>query len=376
MIKGQDIICFSFSDWDEEMVSNRYHILTRFARNNRVFLFERQLSLDDFPKRWPKILGNFRTKDGLVLITPGIVFPKGIASKFFYRYFLKKLYQKFKIKNPIFWFYNYQLDYILEKYPHQISCYHCTEDYAQSSKISSKIDLVKVIENWEKKFAQKVDLVFAVSEYLTKKHQKINPQTFLAANAVDYQLYRRAQKRSKKTSPPVLGYIGNLSDKVNFQLLCQVAKHFSTLKIVLVGPVVSKNNYLGKLGKMANVSFLGRKPVQELPEYLATFDVCLIPFIQDEWLVKASQPLKLYEYLSSGKPIVSTKMDCLGKYQTLVYGTKTSKEFIKKVSLALKEKNPKLNKERIKIASQNTWDQRFAFINQKMEEFLCQRKKS
>lgn len=374
MIKNQDIICFSFSDWQNEMVSNRHHILTRFAKNNRVFLFERPISLERYDRhRWRFLLRPIRKEGNLFLITPFCTSKPALNNKI-YRSYLKKIYSRFKIKKPIFWFYNFEFAYLLDQFPHSLSCYHCTEDYSVSLNGKGKYVTNNQMRETEENLARRVDLIFAVSEHLRQKQLRFNPRAYLSANAVDFELYRKSQgpKREKFGQKPILGYAGNLSAKVNFKLIYSLATSLGC-QVILAGPIVGvigTNTYLTKLQQLPNVKFLGKLAVEDLPDLYREFDVCLMPYIQDDWFVKASQPLKLYEYLSSGKPIVSTKLACLKEMGQLVYEATNNHEFIDKVKVALREKNKDLSKRRINVAKRNIWDSRFRLINQKIAEAM------
>ena len=373
MIKDYDMICFSFSDWEKEMVSNRYHILTRFARNNRVFLFERTITFEKYDRhRLKYLLKPIRKKDGLYIIAlPDS--PGEITTQKNYRFYLSLIYSSFSVQNPIFWFYNYQLAYLIDEYKHTLSCYHCTEDYPHIAQLnSSDPQEFSKIEKMEKDFVKKNQLVFAVSESIKKRLNRYDKNIFLTTNACDYDLYRLGRGRPKRNfgSNPVLGYCGNLSIKVNFQLLYNLAKEMRNCNLILAGPLIYSDEYVTKLKKLPNVRFLGQLKIEEIPSLYREFDVCLLPYIQEDWFVKVAQPLKLYEYLATGKPVISTKMDCLKQVRGLVYQSTTIDEFVDAVKVALKEKNSNLSRKRIFKAKQNTWEQRFAFINQKMEEFL------
>lgn len=370
MIKNQDIICFSFSDWEKELISNRFHILTRFAKNNRVFLFERQIyPLWRDRHRFFHFL-SVRKKNGIYLITPGFYLPSVKINQLFCLVYYLVLRSKYKFKRPIFWFYNYRLGRLIDILKPRLSCYHCTEDYIQSSKISPTKDDPEKIEEEEKKLVKKVNLVFAVSSHIASRLRKTNKHTFLTINAVDYEFYKKAQAKAKKRlfgQKPVLGYSGNISDKVAFDLLYLLA-HQNKYTLLLIGPVQSKSEYLKRLKKMQNVIFLGKQDLGKLPELIQQFDVCLMPYITADWFVKASQPLKLYEYLASGKPIVSTPMDCLKGLSDVVYIGKREK-FSRLVAKAVKEDNNLLRQRRISLAKENTWDKNFLKINKEITNY-------
>jgi glycosyltransferase involved in cell wall biosynthesis len=90
------------------------------------------------------------------------------------------------------------------------------------------------------------------------------------------------------------------------------------------------------LSSCANVRLTGEKPYAELPQWLAGFDVCLIPFRITE-LTLATNPVKAYEYLSAGKPVVSVGLPELQQFGDLVYRAQDSDDFIAQVSRALAE---------------------------------------
>lgn len=370
MIKNKDIICFSLSDWRKEMVSNRHHILSRFARHNRVFLFERPIVSTDH-HRLSNILRPIRKEGNLIIISPiASVFEELLRET--YRFYLKKIYQSFNLLEPIWWFYDYSLSYLIDEFPYLVSCYHCTEDYSHLSQISSEGDFVDSIAQKEKDLVKKVDLVFAVSEYLVETHHQVNHESFLITNAVDYELYKQAQAKPVKKfgKTPIVGYCGNLSDKVNFELLYRLAKELREVKLILIGPVTTQNSFFKKLHTLKNVIFISQQPVAKLPSLIQEFDVCLMPYIQDDWFMKVSRPLKLFEYLATGKPIVSTRMDCLKNFKKNVYETSTTQDFIDNVRRVISEKDPQLKKARIDLAQKNTWDDRFLIITSKIEKFL------
>jgi len=125
-------------------------------------------------------------------------------------------------------------------------------------------------------------------------------------------------------------------------------------------------NYdLKKLEKFKNVHFLGERPYSELPKYLHGFDVCLIPF-KNVPLIEATHPVKIYEYLAAGKPVVATKMLELLPIKDLCYIANTHEEFLSMLEQALQEKSQDLIEKRIAYASKNTWTSRFESLYSKL----------
>jgi len=113
--------------------------------------------------------------------------------------------------------------------------------------------------------------------------------------------------------------------------------------------------------------FLGERPYSELPKYLYDFNVCLIPF-KNTQLIHATHPVKIYEYLAAGKPVVTTNLDELKPIADLCYIAKDKEDFLEKLDIALKENDNEHVQKRIKFASKNTWQDRFEILYSKLEK--------
>ncbi len=103
---------------------------------------------------------------------------------------------------------------------------------------------------------------------------------------------------------------------------------------------------------------LGHKSYAEIPSLLRSFDVCIIPF-QINDVTSATDPVKLYEYFSQGKPVISTAMQELKRIENLLYLARDQKDFLRKLDLALQEDDPGLRQQRIDFAKQNSWAVRY-----------------
>ena len=162
---------------------------------------------------------------------------------------------------------------------------------------------------------------------------------------------------------PIIGYYGALSDWFDTTLLEKIAKKYTKESIVLIGEVTNKRiTELAK--KYSNIKLLGEKKYQEIPNYLNSFDVALIPFKINP-LIKATNPVKIYEYFSQGKPVITTYLPELKKYQKLLYLSKTHEDFIKNIDLALKEKKGKASL-RKKVALSNQWSNKAKEISNEL----------
>ena len=155
---------------------------------------------------------------------------------------------------------------------------------------------------------------------------------------------------------PIIGYFGSISDWFDTELIEYLAINKPQFTFVMVGHTFGAD--IRKLQKFHNVHFLGERPYSELPKYLQDFDVCLIPF-KIIPLIEATHPVKIYEYFAAGKPVVATKMIELYPLIDMCYLADNKEDFLKKLDLAVNEKDETLVNRRIKFASENTWNHRF-----------------
>jgi hypothetical protein len=158
---------------------------------------------------------------------------------------------------------------------------------------------------------------------------------------------------------PLLGYFGEMAHWFDFSLIYDIALRHPEWTFALIGAVhvaVDK-----KLLGLPNVRFLGRKDYAKLPAYLSQFEVCLLPF-KINALTSAVNPVKLYEYLAAGKPVVSTPLKEVLRYQKVVEIADRTK-FADAIELALvTSRDPQRVFERQQVAQQNTWDVRIEEI--------------
>jgi glycosyltransferase involved in cell wall biosynthesis len=132
-------------------------------------------------------------------------------------------------------------------------------------------------------------------------------------------------------------------------------------------------SHIERLRSLPQVLFLGQRDVSSIPSYLRAFDVCLVPYRIGSQS-KAIDPLKLYEYLAFGKPIVAVDIPSVRRYAHVLKIGRTHEEFVRFLGEAAREKDPGLADERRAIARENTWEARAEQISAAVEE--AQRKKS
>ena len=163
--------------------------------------------------------------------------------------------------------------------------------------------------------------------------------------------------------PLAIGFIGVLSEWIDFELLEKVAQHFPRTELCIVGPVVkSCRGQIKRLKAYPNVSLIGLVPYQRLPFYLARLKVGLIPFNHSQ-LTFSVNPNKLYEYAAFGIQIVSTDFSTdVTQYFDKIRIAENHDQFLQQVEKALLRR-PVLDRSLLKIAEENTWQQKASRFN-------------
>lgn len=193
-------------------------------------------------------------------------------------------------------------------------------------------------------------------------------------NGAAYEIFSRVQTE-KDTLPcpedmkdlphPIYGFVGMLQECIDYALIEKLAKSRPNATIFLIGRTLPGVD-LTNLKQYPNIVFHGLVPQPELPAYLAQMDVCLNVFRAGA-LSKDVSPLKFYEYLATGKPIVSTREPLqVEDFKDVVYIARNPEMFLPLCDAAAKEKRPAWTEKRLAYGAQCSWTER---VHQ-MEEVL------
>jgi glycosyltransferase involved in cell wall biosynthesis len=262
-------------------------------------------------------------------------------------------------------FYSYPYVFLLHslKAMHVKTLYDCPDEFSEFSDVNA----LKVLKVEEEAF-RNCSVIIAVSKKLHSKIRKFNSNCFYVPNAADFKHFSKAMQIIERPfdiinlQRPIIGFIGTIYDWIDVDLICKLARLHPEYSILLVGPI---RYGFDRLKKYSNIKLTGSKPYAVLPRYLACMDVCLIPFKINK-LTLASNPIKLFEYLAAGKPVVSTALpEVCENASGLVYIARDEEDFIRKVEEAVKEAespNKELIMRRIKFAKENSWEKRIEII--------------
>jgi glycosyltransferase involved in cell wall biosynthesis len=254
--------------------------------------------------------------------------------------------------------------------------YHAVDDYAANPGVDAAW-----LREQETLMLGTADRVFAASPSLADKLRSERRDVELLANVADVELFSRAVTVSQSEPPelarlprPRAVYVGNLAAyRFDFELLRAAARALRSVEFVLIGPVGlgdprAPDGPADALAGEPNVTFLGPKPQAELPALLAHCDVALLPLLENAHTVSC-MPLKLWEYLAAGLPIVSRDLPNLrglaDERAIRLYGDPSG--FVPALSKAL-EDAARGREERLDLARAHGWPGRIREIRQRLAE--------
>lgn len=370
-MSGYDVICIASTRWDY-IWQRPHHLMERMSRNNRVLFFSHSLPVSyqeikkslENPNLWESYLTQVADHlwvFGTIHLAHGqsAFLPKGVTLKEFNfkvkSEALKFLVKKLQFTDPIIITSMGESIRYIQDLPKKIICYDCIDDFSSFSWTDEDFEIL------EKELIQESDLVFASAKGLYNRIKPINKNTFLLPNAVEFQHFAKAatltddNQKLINFSRPIIGYIGAFFEWVDEDLIHFLAQSRPDWNFIFIGPIQPGMGEV--ISKLSNITFLGVKDYKDLPDYLAEIDVCIIPFKIND-ITRNTNPIKLWEYLAAGKPIITTPIPEVEDLSEIIYIGRTRNEFLAKLDEALHENASTKQIQRMAIAEENDWDQR------------------
>lgn len=356
--KVPDLVCFSHLRWDF-VYQRPQHLLTRCARDRRVFFVEEP------------IFGNgsmrleVQERDGGVqVVVPHL--PEGlrseVATSAVLKDMIRKLFTEQGIREYVFWYYTPMALSFTRHFSPIATIYDCMDELSAFKGAHSKL------ADFEQELFKRADLVFTGGRSLYEAKRNAHPAVHLFPSSIDVLHF--AQARWMPTDPPDqadipkprLGFFGVIDERFDIELLDAVARNRPDWQFIMIGPVVKIHP--DTLPKHANIHYLGGKKYEELPGYLAGWDVALLLFARNE-STRFISPTKTPEYLAAGKPVISTSIrDVVRPYGelNLVRIADSSTEFIQAAEdlMAASENNSAWLKQVDEFLADISWDKTWA----------------
>ncbi len=330
-----DILCFCHLRWNF-VYQRPQHLLSRFATNARVFVFEEPV----FENGNHYLEINKVEQKQVWVITPHI--KPGMEENeitFSLKKLTDQLLESFSISNFISWYYSpMALDFSNHLKP-EIIVYDCMDELSAFNGAPPQL-----IKN-EKALFKKADLVFTGGHHLYEAKKSAHHNIYPFPSSIDKEHFLQARNHAddpadQKLIPhPRIGFYGVLDERMNIQLVGELAAMQPSWHFIFLGPVVKIDP--ATLPAANNIHYLGSKSYNELPQYLGGWDVAMMPFALNK-STEFISPTKTPEFLAGGKKVVSTSIkDVVTPYgvQNLVHIADTSGEFETAINKILNEKD-------------------------------------
>lgn len=380
-MKNKNIILVYSPPWDQPAQLSKHQFTQLWSMDNRVLYIESPINTASFFTRfkeaiklWRRFKKGVQKIDNNLWISTFFYLLPFRGSKYFLgaewvnslnQYFVRKKLKKqlddLKFNNPILIIGSAHILPIIDVFNADKIIYHCSDDY------SLVPSFPKSFHNIEKKLINICDLVVTTADELKKAKIKYNANTISIPNGVDIKHFKKTQNIKteihndlKLFSKPIIGYIGTIFRWINQDWVEYAAIENKSYNFIFIGPITTN---IIKLQKINNIYFLGPKPYSQLPSLLKAFSVATIPFVIDGVTLKAS-PIKFYEYLASGIPIVSTDLPDLKDFSKVASLVKNKEQFSSSLREVIKNDNKKLKEYRMKLAENYSWNHRFLQFNE------------
>ncbi len=380
-LRSRDFVCVGFNDWDNEVWTNQHHLMARIAAaGNRVLFIESlglrrpQLGsardLRRIGRRLRRGLVGPRHQDGVAVLSPLVLPVHGhrAVSRLnaaLLRSQVSRSVRRLGFARPILWGYVPQAQTLIEALDPRLVVYHCVDDIGAQE----RIDAVSFAAA-ERRFAQRADLVLASAPSLAERMRHLTDSVLYVPNVADTGHFSRALEDGPvdpalaALPEPRIVFVGAISSaKLDFEILRGLAAARRDWTIALVGPVGlgDPGTDISALVSEPNIHLLGPRSQDELPDLLRGAAAGLIPYVRTR-LTASIFPMKVYEYLAAGLPVVTSPLPALEGLTELTVADGVG-ETVAALERLLAEDSPALRSSRSQAAQAHSWDARLAEID-------------
>jgi hypothetical protein len=235
----------------------------------------------------------------------------------------------------------------------------------------------KICFNTCKKYCEKSDLVITINDKLNKRAREFNDNVFTVRNATNYFTFNSSAENHKKMAHKirkfgslVVGYIGWLNSmRLDQEIIEYLATTRSDLNFVFIGPKSEEKPLGDRVPTFPNVHILPPIPYSGYPACLSALDVCILPN-KISAHTEGNDPIKIYDYLASGRPTVATCTAGTEYFKDHLYLARNKYEFLECLNKALNEKSASLSLKRQNIAKEHSWQKRITEMSNIIMPFL------
>lgn len=362
----QSLVCISHLRWN--FVWQRpQHLLARLSETRPVFFVEEPVARPDLTQPALEVEVWRSANDAqcvtIIRLLQPTLEPRWIGhgdplTSATYQKLLKDYFAAQGIAHPHLWLYTPMADGFIETLAPDVLIYDVMDQLSAFK--GAPADLA----NRDAEMLRRADIVFTGGVSLYRAKAPFNANTHLFPSGVEVEHFARAANRDAFPMPaelahlprPILGYFGVIDERMDLPLIRSLAEAHPEWSLVMIGPVVKIAHE--ELPTAPNIHYLGGRGYDQLPAYLAYFDVALVPFAMND-ATRYLSPTKTLEYMAAHKPVVSTPIrDVIELYGSVVRVGHSHPRFIRHVedTLASPELHKAQRPREDALLSQHTWD--------------------
>jgi glycosyltransferase involved in cell wall biosynthesis len=387
-----DFLIVATADWDNPLWTNKQHLASRLGAAGHRVLYVESLGLRkpgasrrDIGRMWRRLrrANRLRRVVGSVWVLSPLVIPLHDsrlvrrANRSIIRRGIGRALRRIGMARPILWTYNPLVLELLEGVEWSALVYHCVDELAGSPGMPTEL-----LERAERELCRRADLVVASAPALAKSRREFSKRLEYVPNVADFENFVRAADPETPVAadleaipPPRIGFVGAISNyKLDLELLEEVLRSRPDWSLVMVGPVGGGDpgTRADSLEELPNVHLLGIRRREELPGYLKGFDVCLLPNRINRY-TSHMFPLKFFEYLATGRPVVMTPLPSLEEFRHLAFVAEAydPPAFERAIESALDEPaEAPVRKRRVEEARKHDWSSQVERLTGLVREVL------
>jgi len=382
-MRRHTIVCLTTASFQSGLWTNKQHIMSRLAARHRVLYvnFGAELAWRVVQRKLRGAPGSlFRPRS--LLLSPAIELDRGVEVLDFATLpkwpflpvpqrigwtartqlaLLSRYLKSEGIEDAVIWVYHPAYGGAVRELPHGLIVYDCVDEYTA---VPPYTQAPGWIERQEAELCRTADLVFCTSETLLEAKRPFHPEaTHLVENVGDAAHFERALSPDLAVPAdlaalprPVIGFTGAVNaEKLDIPWLEALASRRPAYSIALIGPI-TQSPAIERLARAPNVHLFGHRDYGVLPAYVKGFDVAVIPYALNEY-TRGVFPLKFFEFLASGRPLVVSALPALQRHYAAVFVARNEGEFVALCDRALAD--PEQGRAaRIELARKNSWDHR------------------
>ncbi len=335
--------------------------MSRFARLHRTIFFEEPLFDEDSSHAW---LETRIEQHQLLICTPHV--PHGTSDERvleLQRKLLDDFIETQRIDPRVLWFYTPMALQYARHLDGSVVVYDCMDE------LSAFLNAPAELRALESELLDRADLVFTGGQSLYEAKRDLHPSVHAFPSSVDAEHFAKARSATSEPAdqasipPPLLGFFGVIDERLDLTLLAMIADERPDWQLVLLGPVVKIDP--SSLPQRPNIHWLGQKSYDELPSYLAGWNVALIPFALNA-STRFISPTKTLEYMAAGKPIVSSAIhDVVRPYgEAGVVAIADHDTFVRAIEKALRSRDDRAEQIAADaIVAATSWDRTWRKMN-------------